>query len=79
MKVLVKTLDNIILPINVEPSGTVETLKLQIENTIGLGTHYQRLIFNGRKLDERFTLSHYNIENESLIHMTHRLRDRTAN
>ncbi len=79
MRVFVQTLDDITLSFNVEPSDKIETLRLQIKNTIGLPPICQRLIFNGHKLDQFTTFSHYNIENEGLIHIVYRLRDRTAN
>jgi hypothetical protein len=59
----------------VEPSDSIEKLKLQIENMIGLEPHCQRLICSGHKLDPLCTFSDYNIENESAIHMVHRTKD----
>jgi hypothetical protein len=79
MKVFVKTFDNITLSFDLQPSDTVKTLKSQIENAMGLSPDSQRLRFRGHLLDEKLTLSYYNIENESLILMMSRPRGWTTN
>ncbi len=79
MRVFVKTFDDITLSFDLQPSDTVDTLKFQIQNAIGLPHFLQRLQFGGPQLLEGYTLSHYNIENESLIHMMQRPRGWTNN
>jgi hypothetical protein len=69
MKIFIETNDNIIMSFDVEPSDPIETLKLQIENKIGLHPYLQRLNFQGHLLEEGRTFNHYKITNESTIHL----------
>jgi hypothetical protein len=79
MKVFVQTFDDETLSFDLQPSDTVDALKLQITNATGLPSYFQRLLFRGHQLAEGYTLSHYNIENESLVLMMSRPRGWTSN
>ncbi|UJR34605.1 hypothetical protein I4U23_027381 [Adineta vaga] len=75
MKVSVKTLDNFIMSFEVKPSDSIETLKIQIENMIGLPPYRQRIIYRGQHLDSLRTFNDYNIEDGSVIHTTIQIKD----
>ena len=55
------------ITLNVEPSDTIKVVKAFIESIEGKPADLQTLFFNGRKLQDEFTLSDYKIENESTL------------
>ena len=74
MKIYVKMLTGKINELNVRPSNTVAELKGLIQLKEGIPPDQQRLISDGRQLADFQTLSHYNIQNETTVHLVKRLR-----
>lgn len=75
MLIFVKTLTGKIINMELEPLNTLEDMKLKLQNNHGIPRDQQRLIFAGRQMDDDFrTLSDYNIQNESTIHLVLQLR-----
>ena len=71
MQIFVKSLTGVTYTLNVTPSDSIEDVRAQLQYCSGLPPNVQLLIFAGKSLKDGKTLSDYNIQKESILHVAY--------
>ena len=73
MPIFVKTLTGKEFTLEVEPNNTIYEIKTMIQEKENILQEYQKIIFAGNELEDANSLSYYNIQRDSILHLVLKL------
>ncbi|CAG8453608.1 8779_t:CDS:2 [Diversispora eburnea] len=69
MWIFVKVLEDKTITLEVEKIDNIKNVKTKIEEKEGLPVNFQRLIFNGKQLEDKYKIDDYDIKKDSTLHL----------
>jgi len=69
VKVIIKTYNGMEIAVEAEPTDVIAYLRDKIQSQEGIASDKYRLEFEGEQLEDRCTLMHYGIEDQSVLHL----------
>jgi len=73
-QIFIKTLQGKNITLEVKDGDTIQSIKDKIKDIEGIPVDQQRLVFNGKQLEDNNTIADYGIQADSSIHLVLRLR-----
>lgn len=70
----IKTATGKLIIVKINPADTILQLKKKIYLAEDISIESQRIVYGGKQLEDAYTLCHYNITNECVVHIIIRLR-----
>lgn len=70
----IKTATGKLIIVKINPADTILQLKKKIYLAEDISIESQRIVYAGKQLEDPYTLCHYNITNECVVHIIIRLR-----
>ena len=70
----IKTATGKLIIVKINPADTILQLKKKIYLAEDISIESQRIVYGGKQLEDNYTLCHYNITNECVVHIIIRLR-----